>query len=336
MLGRLAPGPLGDGSVVLDRERARRAVEEVLARPLGLSPEGAALGVIRLLEQSLLQAVERMSIERGLDPRRFVLVAAGGAGPMHGARVGRALGCPRVHVPRDAGAFCALGMLHSDVRQDFYQVLMGRLPPPGGPWGEDGAIGERTLEEAFSGLEARARAWLEGEGFPPAAQALERYIEVRYRSQLWSVRVPWPDGPDGPDGKEGRADAVRARFEAIHERLYGHTQPGGGIEVTSVRVVGRAALAPLHRPEAEPAREAVRPEGTRMVVALPPPGHAAPSRGTAEERIEVPVYRGPDLRPGHVIPGPALVEEATTTVWVGPEDRLEVLPNLDFVIALPG
>ena len=107
VLGRLRPGPLAGGAVTLDGALARKAVETKLAKPLGLSVEDAAAGVIRLLEQNLLHAVERLSIERGHNPATFTLVAAGGAGPMHGTAVARALGCRRALLPRAAGAFCA-------------------------------------------------------------------------------------------------------------------------------------------------------------------------------------------------------------------------------------
>ena len=127
VLGRLRPGPLAGGAVTLDGALARKAVEDKLARPLGLSVEDAAAGVIRLLEQNLLHAVERLSIERGHNPATFTLVAAGGAGPMHGTAVARALGCSRALLPRAAGAFCALGMLQSDVRQDYLQVFLADL-----------------------------------------------------------------------------------------------------------------------------------------------------------------------------------------------------------------
>ena len=126
VLGRLRPGPLA-GGVTLDGKLARQAIETKLARPLGLSVEDAASGVIRLLEQNLLHAVERLSIERGHNPATFTLVAAGGAGPMHGAEVARALGCKRALLPRAAGAFCAMGMLQSDVRQDYMHVFLADL-----------------------------------------------------------------------------------------------------------------------------------------------------------------------------------------------------------------
>ena len=147
VLGRLRPGPLAGGAVTLDGALARQAVETKLAKPLGLSVEDAAAGVIRLLEQNLLHAVERLSIERGHNPATFTLVAAGGAGPMHGTAVARALGCSRALLPRAAGAFCALGMLQSDVRQDYLQVFLADLDK----------VDRAVLDAGFAQLETRAR-----------------------------------------------------------------------------------------------------------------------------------------------------------------------------------
>nr|MCH9672403.1 hydantoinase/oxoprolinase family protein [Gammaproteobacteria bacterium] len=124
VLGRLRPGPYASGSISLDMSAARRAIDTYVATPLGISIEDAAAGIISLLEQNLLHAVEFISIERGHSPRRFTLVAAGGAGPMHGATIARGLGCERVYIPRAAGALCAIGMLHADVRQDFSSFAM--------------------------------------------------------------------------------------------------------------------------------------------------------------------------------------------------------------------
>ncbi|MGH6631267.1 MAG: hydantoinase/oxoprolinase family protein, partial [Burkholderiales bacterium] len=122
VLGRLRSGPLAGGAVSLDMEKAVAAIRRNIAQPLKLGVREAAVGIVRLLEQNLLHAVETISTERGYNPRRFTLVACGGAGPMHGVSVARALGCARVYVPRQAGAFCAIGMLHADLRQDFQRV----------------------------------------------------------------------------------------------------------------------------------------------------------------------------------------------------------------------
>ena len=127
VLGRVKPGPMAGGTVTLDQDKASSVIERRIAKPLGLSVDAAAAGMIRLMDQKLLHAVQRLSSERGHDPKQFTLVAAGGAGPLHGASVGRALGSRHVYLPRLAGAFCALGMLHSDVRHDSVRVYFADL-----------------------------------------------------------------------------------------------------------------------------------------------------------------------------------------------------------------
>ncbi len=306
VLGRLRPGPLA-GGVTLDGALARAAVETRLARPLGLSVEDAAAGMIRLLEQNLLHAVERLSIERGHDPATFTLVAAGGAGPMHGAAVARALGCKRALLPRNAGAFCAMGMLQSDVRQDYLQVFLADL---------DG-VDRAALDAGFAQLEARAREALAREGFTGASAGIEREIDLRYDGQQWPVRVAI--------GAAFDAAAARQQFEAEHQRLFGHIQPGGRLSITALRVVGRGLLdwtPPATRP---PQAGPPKPREHRRVWIDPATGWR-----------EVPVYHGADLAPGCRLDGPLLVEERTTTAFVGPKDRLEVDARDDFLVHIGG
>ena len=226
VLGRLRPGPLA-GGVTLDGKLARQAIETKLAKPLGLSVEDAASGVIRLLEQNLLHAVERLSIERGHNPATFTLVAAGGAGPMHGAEVARALGCKRALLPRAAGAFCAMGMLQSDVRQDYMHVFLADLD----------TVDRASLEAGFAELEARAREALGREGFANGSAALSREIDLRYDGQQWPVRVAL--GADlrcrrGAATIRGRASAaVRshpAGREARHHRAARHRPRPAGLD----------------------------------------------------------------------------------------------------------
>ncbi len=304
VLGRLRPGPLAGGAVTLDGTLARKAVEEKLARPLGLTVEDAAAGVIRLLEQNLLHAVERLSIERGHNPATFTLVAAGGAGPMHGTAVARSLGCKRALLPRAAGAFCALGMLQSDVRQDYLQVFLADLDK----------VDRAALDTAFAQLETRAREALARDGFEGDAAAIEREMDLRYDGQQWPVRVAI--GATGFD-----AVAARQAFEAEHQRLFGHIQPGGRIDITALRTVGRGRLdwtAPAAR-----SRQVgtPTPRETRKVWIDPAHGWR-----------DVPIYDGADLRPGCRLDGPLLIEELTTTAFVGPRDTLEVDERDDFLV----
>jgi N-methylhydantoinase A/oxoprolinase/acetone carboxylase beta subunit/N-methylhydantoinase B/oxoprolinase/acetone carboxylase alpha subunit len=305
VLGRLKAGTYAGSGLTLDLEKARDAIDTRVARPLGLTVEEAAAGIIRVLEQNLLQAVEYISIERGYAPRRFTLVAAGGAGPMHGASVARGLGCLRLYVPRDAGALCAIGMLHADVRQDFQRFLKGRLDE----------IAPDRIDAEIARLIEQATAAMRVEGFQSEDVALERAIDLHYRGQLWSVRVPLAAGP---------FDAAEARrsFEAEYQRLYGHVQSDGGIVAASLRVAARAKTGTPRARSADAGNMLVEPARalTRNVWH---DGHGW---------IDTAVWEGASLHPGARITGPAVIEERTTTVLLGPCDRLVVDATGNFMI----
>ena len=307
VLGRLRAGPLVGGAVSLDLAKASEAIEQKVAMPLKLPSAEAAIGIVRLLEQNLLHAVEAISTERGYNPRGFTLVACGGAGPMHGVSVGRALGCARVYVPREAGAFCAIGMLHADLRQDFQRVFIGELD----------RVEQAQVARTYGELASQVGVALGAEGFTGADATIEREIDLRYRGQQWSIRVPLA-GSEGFD----RA-AIRAAFEAVHDRLYGHIQPQGAIEITSLHVIGRGRIEAPTAPEMRPVHGTPQPTSTRQVWLDVRAGY----QPTA-------VYDGAALGPGHTLTGPAVIELPTTTVFVGAGDRLEVDAGGNFLIHL--
>ncbi len=306
VLGRLMPGPYAKGAVHLDLDRAHEAIDTHVARPLGIDCLDAAIGIIRLTDEHLIHAIERVTIERGQDPRRFTLLGVGGAGPMHVASVARALGCRRAYVPRIAGAFCALGMVNSDVRQDFGQVLFGgldRVPDP-------------EVEAAFRRLEEKADGTLAREGFAERGM-VERYIELRYRGQQWSLRVP-SHGLDRLD-----RDAVRVAFEAEHQRLYGHRQALGTIEMTRVVVIARGVFEPLGpSPEERTSREPAALDMRDVMF------------DRAAGWIPTRIVKAPDLQPGDGVEGPFIVEEETTTLIGGPGDHLIVDPFRNYLLTL--
>ena len=249
VLGRLAPGPYAGGAVSLDLERAEAALRARVGEPLGISVQEAAVGVIRLVEQNLLQAVEQISTERGRDPARFVLVACGGAGPMHGAAVGRRLGAQGVLVPKLAGVFCALGMLNADVGQDFARVFIA-------PLDADTVNEARSL---YAALEGDARRWLREGGFDAGAMRFEHEADLRYAGQQWDVRVA---------DAEADVAGLRASFEREYDRLFGHVQPDSTVELTKLRVVGIGTLPTLEPVRAEPGGPAPVPASTREVYAF--------------------------------------------------------------------
>jgi N-methylhydantoinase A len=211
---------------------------------------------------------------------------------MHGASVARALGCKRALLPRASGAFCAMGMLQSDIRQDYLRVFLADLDK----------VEPAALEQAFGELEARASEFA----------TREREVDLRYEGQQWPVRVAFKGTDTG---------AARRAFEAEHQRLYGHLQSGSRIDITALRVIGRDPLDWTPPAARTAGTGAPRPKETRKVWLDPAHGWR-----------DVPVYDGVDLRPGCALDGPLLVEERTTTAFVGPRDRLEVDSRDDFLV----
>lgn len=305
VLGRLRPGPYAGGSVVLDDGAARQALTARVGAPLDLDVEDAAIGVLRLLEQHLRQAVETITIERGRDPGRMTLVAAGGAGGLHGSAVARSLGCRQLLVPAEAGVFCAMGMLHSDLRRDVPRSVVGRLA-------DLGVEGVKAALEIESERSARVIA---GEWPPDVAVDTEWYVDLRYPGQLFSLRV-------GVEPASTVA-SIRASFEDEYERRYGHIQPGGALDVTAVGVVSHGRLERLTPPRVAPA------DGPVPVVE-----HRRCWLDPTDGWHDVPVIDGAALAPGHELIGPYLIEARTTTVLGLPGDRCRVGDGGDLLIDL--
>ncbi len=306
LLGRLSPGPYAGGAITIDADLAAASIAKRLAAPLGLSAEDAAIGVIRLMDQTLLHAVQRISVERGHDPAGFTLLAGGGAGPLHGVSVGRLLGCRQVYVPRSSGAFCALGMLNSDVRHEYFRVHFTPLA------GADFSDIRRQLDQ----MESDARALLREEGFADAEMRFLSGCDLRYGGQQWDVQVL-------SDGKDFDPARIRADFETEHQRLFGHIQPEGTVEITKLRIIGVGAVSAPPDPKFDRRSDAAEPDHIRPIWIDATNGW-----------MDTPVYEGSRLGVGEKIEGPALINERTTTVLVGQGDHLAVDEAGNYLIRL--
>ncbi|MFQ5663623.1 MAG: hydantoinase/oxoprolinase family protein [Terriglobia bacterium] len=302
ILGRLDPERFLGGEWRLDAERARRYMQKFLARGRGLkSVEELAAGIVAVANATMERAIRVISVERGHDPREFVLVAFGGAGGLHACALAEALGIPRVLVPKFAGALSALGILWSDGVKDYSRTVLFPVAGEGeGRW-----VAEK-LEGEFRAQERMARAALQREGFPPPAQRLERQLDLRYRGQAYELTLPC-----GPES--GGRDFVRA-FHRAHARRYGYADPARAIEVVNVRLraVGLRPKPTLPRRALSGARPPVVAGWKRARVYF------------AGRRLETNFYIRERLRPGNRIAGPAVIAEYSATTVLPPGWRAGV------------
>ena len=310
LLGRLAPGPFADGSFSLDLEKSERAIRERVAVPLRISAEVAAAGMLKLVEQKLTQAIESVTTAEGHDPRRFVLVAAGGAGPLLACAVARQLGARRVYVPRSAGALCALGMSLSDVRHEFARVHLARLNAAALP----------EIETLLCALAEQGREQLAQDGFHPSGVRTEASLSLRYPGQIGDLRVAVKPGC------VINLDSLFDDFARAHEQLYGYSHSTSAVDVCAVRVVAQGDLS-------LPPSEKVESIGSDAQ----PKTHRDVYFDSYHGRVPTAIYAGAALRPGQVISGPVIVEELTTTILVYPGDVLEVDDYGNFLVQIePG
>lgn len=305
-LGRIPPHLL-DGEIALDPARAETALRERVARPLGIGVDEAARGVLAIVNNNMVGALKVVSVERGLDPRAFTLCAFGGAGPVHGADLARLLGAPRLLVPRHPGILCALGLLATDLRYDFVRTRVQRPPD------YDVAGAARAMEE----LEREAHGRLASEGVDEARRSLRRGADLRYAGQGVEITVDFPDGPVDA----GAVAALVEGFHALHERLYTFADRDAPVEIVNFRVAATGRMEPLELPVVEEA---------------PAPGAPAPAAGQRPADLDgggkasVSTYRREALLAGHVVPGPAIVDQLDSTTLIGPgqEARVDAHGNL--------
>jgi N-methylhydantoinase A len=296
VLGRIPPHLLG-GEMPLDAERARRAVEERVARPLGLTVEAAACGILDIVNNTMVGAIRLVSVERGHDPRDFALVPFGGAGPLHGADLAGLLAMPTVVVPRHPGVLSTFGLLGTEVRNDYARTTLQKPPD----------YDLATVASAYAELEAQAEAWLRAEGVAAGGRRRLRLADLRYRHQGFEITVPWPE-------RDLSIDALLARFHARHERLYTYALPEADVEIVTLRV---AASGRVRRFEL-PAMGAGRGGRTRA----PAAHRRVYFTGRGWTRCAC-VDRG-TLGAGAVLRGPAIVEQLDSTTVVPPGQRATV------------
>ena len=314
LLGYLDPDFFLGGRMRLDVDAARRAIEERVAGPMGLSLIEAAWGIHRVVNENMAAAARIHGIERGRDLRAYPLFAFGGAGPVHAWNVGRILKVPRVLIPFAAGAISAYGLLAAPLAFDFVRTAPQRLDRA--DWGQ--------VNRLLSEMEAEGREVLSRAGVAERDMAFRRSAEMRYLGQGHEVEAAVPGGPLGPQSLA----PVTAAFEDAYRRLYSRTPMGVAIEALNWRVVvsGPApSVSAKEGPAEGPSSAGIEPDVKKRRRAYFPEagGHA-----------DTPVYDRYALRHGMCIDGPAIIEERESTTIIGPGAIVQVDERLTLVARL--
>jgi N-methylhydantoinase A len=299
VLGYLNPDYFLGGDMGLDLQAAREAIEEHIAKPMGLSLEEAAAGMFHLMNVNMAAGLREISVSRGIDPREFPLIVAGGAGPVHGGMIALEMEIPVMLVPRESSIFCASGMLRSDLKHSYVRTYH--------------ALGSKADQGVILGyldeLEQEGRRVLGSERMEEESRLRMEYAaDIRYLGQHNEITV----GFALPDFLQGGIDFLRNRFHQEHDTLFGYSLQGSDTEIEFVNLrltaVGVTDKPEMQKMEQGGADAGASLKGTRSVY-IP----------SVKFFRDIPVYDGETLVFGNRGEGPAIIEQITTTTFVPPE-----------------
>ena len=308
VLGRLVADRFLGGEMPLNIEASREAIRTKLAEPLGLTVEETALGIIRIAIAEMSLAVRSVSVGRGYDPRDFAMVAFGGAGPLHTAEIARELHIPTLIIPRVPGHFSALGMLLADLRHDYVRTYYKSLE----------ACDFKAVEAIYEEMIAEGRALLASEGVAPENMVFQRFLDMRYVGQEFPIQTPV--GAD--DVARHDINMLRAAFDRIHDRRFGHQAVDEPVEIVNLRLTAKGRRERSRFPVVTGGTSGGS-LGERKIIFTDP---AKPTTCT--------IYDRDKLAAGQVVHGPsAIVEYASTTVLFE-GDVMTVAPSGELVIRI--
>jgi N-methylhydantoinase A len=302
ILGYLSADNFLGGRMTLDRARAEAAVARV-AKPLSLDAVAAAEGIVRIIDVKMEEAIKAISTMRGHDLRDFFLLAFGGAGPLHAARMARDLGMAGVIVPLYPGVFSAIGLLMSDVKHDY---IRSRMTPIS-------ALSPGDVEAAFAPLETQAMSDLRRDGFADSEIRIDRALDLRYAGQGYEITMSCTAD------EVAALTALRKKFDAEHKDRFGHSAPEELVEVVSYRVRGIGLVPPVSMP-------AFTPQGGKLSNAL---RETRPVR-FGGKTVACAVYQREELDVGLTLRGPAILDQfdCTTVICAGQTARVDEWKNL--------
>ena len=305
VLGYLGEDNFLGGRMRLDAAKARAAIEAAVAKPLGLDVAEAAEGIVRVIDVKMEEAIKAISTMRGHDLRDFMLLAFGGAGPLHAGRIARDLGMAGVIVPLYPGVFSAIGLLMSDVKHDYVRSKLSPLSE----------VAPADVNGMFERMVAQALEELRDDGFAADHIRIERALDMRYAGQGYEIAVPCPVQPL----QEADLKQLRTTFDQQHQAMFGHMAPQEPVEIVSFRVRGIGLVPPVEMPKFKPA-------GTTLRDARRELRHV---RFDGRE-LDCPVYQRERLDVGLTVAGPAVLDQfdCTTVICPGQTARVDEWKNL--------
>jgi N-methylhydantoinase A len=311
VLGTLNPTHLLGGRMHVRQDLARAAIDRLAAR-LGIDALAAAEGIIAVVTANMTRTIRVISVQRGHDPRDYTLVAFGGAGPLHAARLAAELDIRRVLVPRNPGILCAMGLLLADLRADFAATRLLAL--------SSSVIGE--VEEIVAELRRRCAAWFTDAGIRVDARRVALSVDMRYAGQNYELSVPLPEGPVTP----ATIYSLGAGFAAAHQRLYGFVAEDEPVQLVTFRAEATGIVRKADvRPSADADPDARAAEFGRREVWLRETGAF----------VSCPLYDRARLCAGNRIEGPAIVEQMDATTLIVPGATATVDRYLNLLLELP-
>ncbi|RWR48290.1 hydantoinase/oxoprolinase family protein [Sinirhodobacter ferrireducens] len=295
VLGRLSTSGLLGGDMSLDVDASFRVVGVVAAR-LGCTVETAARGILDVMAANMVRAIRAISVERGHDPRDFVLMPFGGAGPLHAEACARALGIRQILVPLSPGILCAQGLLVAGRSESLVRSQRIALNAAAG------AVLSRLAEE----MRAEAGTWFEAEAIPEAERSATLVADMRYTSQNYELQIP-------VTGALTDLDALRQAFFEAHARAYGFFNPEDPVEVMALRMTPQGARPKIGAP---PQRDTAS--------RTPQPKARRPVWFSGPAALETPVYDRAELAAGAELTGPAVIDQFDSTLLLFPGDVARV------------
>jgi N-methylhydantoinase A len=305
VLGYLGEDNFLGGKMHLDAAKAREAIEDVVCKPLAMELADAAEGIVRIIDVKMAEAIKAISTMRGHDLRDFMLLAFGGAGPVHACRIARDLGMAGVIVPLYPGVYSAIGLVMSDIKHDYIQSRMTPLAQ----------MAAKDLTYMFDQLVAQALEDLRADGFAADTIRVQRSLDMRYAGQGYEITIPCEPEMMTAEGLR----ALRKSFDEVHRGMFGHMAPDEPVEIVSYRVRGVGMVPPVEMPRFErtgtPLKDALRE--TRKV-------------RFDSRTIDCPIYQREKLDVGLTFSGPAVLDQfdCTTVICPGQTVRVDEWKNL--------